>query len=75
MAPAMAKVAPDGEKYGAFKTPIKRGPIPGTTPKDPLTAFDETYVERKQACPEKFFKTKSGREYCYWTDGTPDCDP
>ena len=68
----MAKVLPGG-KYGAlgnermtFKKPLECTP--------PLEAYDETYVRRKQEVAEReqMFTCKSGRKFCYFTDGASD---
>ena len=68
----MAKVVPGG-KYGAlgnermtFKKPLECTP--------PLAAYDETYVRRKQEVAEReqMFTCKSGRKFCYFTDGASD---
>jgi pimeloyl-ACP methyl ester carboxylesterase len=57
------KVQPE-ESTPAFKKPIKL--------KTPLTAWDATYLKRKADVGEKFFTCKSGRQFCYFTDGAAD---
>jgi|TARA_B110000196_G_C20913741_1_gene551858 hypothetical protein len=57
----MAKVAPDN----ALKNPLKnkQGGVA-------LDSYDATYVQRRRELVEKFFTCKSGRKYCYFTDGS-----
>lgn len=57
-----AKIQPSDEFV--FKKPLPCKP--------PLTAFDPTYVQRKQEVEEKTFTCKSGRKFCYFTDGAQD---
>jgi len=64
------KVQPEG--VYAFKKPItfhnkELDKIGVQIP--PLTAYDETYVKRQQGVEEKFFTCKSGRKFCYFTEG------
>ena len=49
-----------------FKKPLDCTP--------PLAAYDETYVRRKQEVAEReqMFTCKSGRKFCYFTDGASD---
>jgi len=37
-----------------------------------LIAYDETFMRRKREVGQKFFTCKSGRRFCYFTDGAPD---
>lgn len=60
MAYEIKKVQPE-ENLLTFKKPI-RG----------LTAWDATYLKRKAEVGEKFFACKSGRHFCYFTDGAAD---
>ena len=35
-----------------------------------MGSLDATYLKRRQECSDKFFTCKSGRTYCYFTDGS-----
>lgn len=52
------------ENPPAFNKPLKL--------KTPLTHWDAAYLTRKTELGEKLFTCKSGREFCYFTDGTAD---
>eukprot|EP00441_Pelagodinium_beii_P001305 CAMPEP_0197703838 /NCGR_PEP_ID=MMETSP1338-20131121/125638_1 /TAXON_ID=43686 ORGANISM="Pelagodinium beii, Strain RCC1491" /NCGR_SAMPLE_ID=MMETSP1338 /ASSEMBLY_ACC=CAM_ASM_000754 /LENGTH=534 /DNA_ID=CAMNT_0043287737 /DNA_START=68 /DNA_END=1673 /DNA_ORIENTATION=+ len=54
------KVQPE-ESPPTFKKPLRA-----------LTAWDAAYVKRKAEVGEKFFTCKSGRQFCYFTDGAAD---
>jgi len=47
-----------------FKKPIQLN--------EALIAYDETFARRKREVGQKFFTCKSGRKFCYFTDGAPD---
>ena len=54
------KVAPEG----VLKKPIRsKGGME-------MGSLDATYLKRRQDCSDKFFTCKSGRKYCYFTDGS-----
>jgi len=57
------KVQPE-ESPPSFKKPIKC--------KTDLTAWDAGYLKRKAEVGEKLFTCKSGRQFCYFTDGAAD---
>jgi len=63
-----AKISPevvDAEKATIpFKKPIKLN--------EPLIAYDEAFVRRKREVGQKYLTCKSGRQFCYFTDGDPD---
>ena len=45
-----------------LKTPVPCKPVP-------MKTFDEAYERRRASTTEKFFTCRSGRTYCYFTDG------
>eukprot|EP00746_Dinoflagellata_sp_MGD_P167701 gnl/MRDRNA2_/MRDRNA2_98542_c0_seq1.p1 gnl/MRDRNA2_/MRDRNA2_98542_c0~~gnl/MRDRNA2_/MRDRNA2_98542_c0_seq1.p1 ORF type:complete len:504 (+),score=137.50 gnl/MRDRNA2_/MRDRNA2_98542_c0_seq1:66-1514(+) len=68
MGPKVTPADAEEEGYGAygysrltFKKPIPCNP--------PLLAYDENYVRRKKEVGQKSFTCKSGRSFCYFTDG------
>lgn len=70
----MTKIAPQSEDIVGcfeFESDFAR-PLGEGYCMPPLKAYDENYVRRRKEVGQKFFTLKSGRKFCYWTDGAPD---